>query len=323
MNNLIEIAKEVISIEREAINDLEKKLDDSFVKACEILYNCKGKVVVTGIGKSGIIGQKIASTLASTGTPAFFMHPAEGLHGDLGVLSRNDVVIAISNSGQSEEILKILPIIKRFGVKLIVMTGKKRSTLAKAGDVVLDIGVKKEACPLNLAPTASTTVTLVLGDALAVALIKLRGFSENDFAIRHPGGTLGRRLLLKVSDIMHEGNDIPLVLEDTLMKDTIYEISSKKLGITGVISDKGDLIGVITDGDLRRALEKHHDILNRKAGEIMTRNPKWILKDELAAKALETMERYSITSLFVFEKEGAKKPVGIIHLHDLLKAGVV
>lgn len=323
MVNLLEIAKEVIDIEKDAITDLEKKLDESFVKACEILYNCKGKVVVTGIGKSGIIGQKIASTLASTGTPAFFMHPAEGLHGDLGVLSRNDVVIAISNSGQSEEIIKILPIIKRFGVKLIVMTGKKRSVLAKAGDVVLDIGVKKEACPLNLAPTASTTVTLVLGDALAVALIKLRGFSEDDFAIRHPGGALGRRLLLKVSDIMHEGKDIPLVSDETLMKDTIYEISSKKLGITGVISDKGDLIGVITDGDLRRALEKYHDILNRKAGEIMTRNPKWILKDELAAKALETMERYSITSLFVFEKEEIKKPVGIVHLHDLLKAGVV
>lgn len=323
MINLLEVAKEVINIERDAITDLEKRLDESFVKACEILYNCKGKVVVTGIGKSGIIGQKIASTLASTGTPAFFMHPAEGLHGDLGVLSRNDVVIAISNSGQSEEIVKILPIIKRFGVKLIVMTGKKRSVLAKAGDVVLDIGVKKEACPLNLAPTASTTVTLVLGDALAVALIKLRGFSEDDFAIRHPGGALGRRLLLKVSDIMHQGKDIPLVNENTLMKDTIYEITSKKLGITGVISENGDLIGVITDGDLRRALEKYRDILSKKAGEIMTKNPKWILKDELAAKALETMERYSITSLFVFEKESIRKPVGIIHLHDLLKAGVV
>lgn len=323
MINLLEVAKEVINIERDAITDLEKRLDESFVKACEILYNCKGKVVVTGIGKSGIIGQKIASTLASTGTPAFFMHPAEGLHGDLGVLSRNDVVIAISNSGQSEEIVKILPIIKRFGVKLIVMTGKKRSVLAKAGDVVLDIGVKKEACPLNLAPTASTTVTLVLGDALAVALIKLRGFSEDDFAIRHPGGALGRRLLLKVSDIMHQGKDIPLVNENTLMKDTIYEITSKKLGITGVISEDGDLIGVITDGDLRRALEKYRDILSKKAGEIMTKNPKWILKDELAAKALETMERYSITSLFVFEKENIRKPVGIIHLHDLLKAGVV
>lgn len=323
MINLLEVAKEVINIERDAITDLEKRLDKSFVKACEILYNCKGKVVVTGIGKSGIIGQKIASTLASTGTPAFFMHPAEGLHGDLGVLSRNDVVIAISNSGQSEEIVKILPIIKRFGVKLIVMTGKKRSVLAKAGDVVLDIGVKKEACPLNLAPTASTTVTLVLGDALAVALIKLRGFSEDDFAIRHPGGALGRRLLLKVSDIMHQGKDIPLVNENTLMKDTIYEITSKKLGITGVISENGDLIGVITDGDLRRALEKYRDILSKKAGEIMTKNPKWILKDELAAKALETMERYSITSLFVFEKESIRKPVGIIHLHDLLKAGVV
>jgi arabinose-5-phosphate isomerase len=323
MIDLLEVAKEVIKIEIDAISDLEKRLDDSFIKACDILYNCKGKVVVTGIGKSGIIGQKIASTLASTGTPAFFMHPAEGMHGDLGVLSRSDVVIAISNSGQSEEILKILPIIKRFGVKLIVMTGKKRSALAKAGDVVLDISVKKEACPLNLAPTASTTVTLVLGDALAVALIKLRGFNENDFAIRHPGGALGRRLLLRVSDLMHEGENIPLVRENTSMREVIYEITSKKLGVTGVVGDNGELIGVITDGDLRRALEKFEDLLNRKAYEIMTKNPKWILKDELAAKALETMERYSITSLFVFDKEPNRKPVGIIHLHDLLKAGVV
>ncbi len=323
MIDLLEVAREVIKIEMDAISDLEKRLDASFIKACEILYNCKGKVVVTGIGKSGIIGQKIASTLASTGTPAFFMHPAEGMHGDLGVLSRNDVVIAISNSGQSEEILKILPIIKRFGVKLIVMTGKKRSALAKAGDVVLDISVKKEACPLNLAPTASTTATLVLGDALAVALIKLRGFSENDFAIRHPGGSLGRRLLLKVSDLMHEGENIPLVHENTSMREVIYEITSKKLGVTGVVADNGELIGVITDGDLRRALEKFEDLLNRKAYEIMTKNPKWILKDELAAKALETMERYSITSLFVFDKDSNRKPVGIIHLHDLLKAGVV
>jgi arabinose-5-phosphate isomerase len=323
MIDLLEVAKEVIRIEIDAISDLEKKLDDSFIKACYILYNCKGKVVVTGIGKSGIIGQKIASTLASTGTPAFFMHPAEGMHGDLGVLSRSDVVIAISNSGQSEEILKILPIIKRFGVKLIVMTGKKRSALAKAGDVVLDISVKKEACPLNLAPTASTTVTLVLGDALAVALIKLRGFNEKDFAIRHPGGALGRRLLLRVSDLMHEGENIPLVRENTSMREVIYEITSKKLGVTGVVGDNGELIGVITDGDLRRALEKFEDLLNRKAYEIMTKNPKWILKDELAAKALETMERYSITSLFVFDKEPNRKPVGIIHLHDLLKAGVV
>lgn len=323
MTELVKIAKEVIEIEKEAIEDLMNKLDENFEKACKLLYDCKGKVVVTGIGKSGIIGQKIASTLASTGTPAFFMHPAEGLHGDLGVLSRNDIVIAISNSGQSEEIIKILPIIKRFGVKLIVLTGKKRSSLAKAGDVVLDIGVKKEACPLNLAPTASTTVTLVLGDALAVALIKMRGFSESDFAIRHPGGTLGRRLLLKVSDVMHSGENIPLVSDNMLMKDALFEITSKKLGVTGVISENRELIGVITDGDLRRALEKFPDLLSRKVTDIMTKNPKWILKNELAAKAIDMMERFSITSLFVFENEDDKKPVGIVHLHDLLKAGVV
>lgn len=320
---LIEMAKEVIKTELEAVEELLNRIDKSFEDACNILFECKGKVIVTGIGKSGIIGQKIAATLASTGTPSFFMHPAEGLHGDLGVISKKDVVIAISNSGTSEEIVKLMPILKRLGVKIVVMTGKKRSTLAKAGDVVLDISVKKEACPFNLAPTASTTVTLVLGDALAVCLIKKRGFSEEDFALRHPGGALGKRLLLKVSDLMHTGNEIPVVKEDIMMKDALFEITSKKLGFTGVLDDKGNVIGIITDGDLRRALARFSNVLDLYAKDIMTLNPKWITKDELAAKALQVMESYSITSLFVYDNEKNKKLVGVLHLHDLLKAGVV
>lgn len=320
---LIDTAKEVIDIEISALEDLKNKIDKNFEKACNILFECKGKVVVTGIGKSGIIGQKIAATFASTGTPAFFMHPSEGLHGDLGMLAKNDVVLAISNSGETEELIKILPIIKRMGNSLIVMTGRKKSSLAKAGDVVLDIGVKKEACPLNLAPTASTTTTLALGDALAVALIKMRGFKEEDFAFRHPAGALGRKLFFKVADLMHKGEDIPLVNEKTNMKDTIYVISSKKLGTTGVIDDSGRLVGIITDGDLRRAIEKYENIFKMKASDIMTKNPKWIIKDELAVKALQIMESYSITTLFVFEKPENTVPIGIIHLHDILKAGIV
>ncbi len=320
---LIETAKEVIKIELQAVEELLNKIDKSFEDACKIFYECKGKVIVTGIGKSGIIGQKIAATLASTGTPAFFMHPAEGLHGDLGVISKKDVVLAISNSGASEEVVKLLPIFKRLGVKIVVMTGKKRSVLAKAGDVVLDISVKKEACPFNLAPTASTTVTLVLGDAIAVALIKMRGFKEEDFALRHPGGSLGKRLLLKVFDLMHTGDEIPLVRHDILMKNALFEITSKKLGCTGVLDSEGKLIGIITDGDLRRALAKYQDVLNKAAHELMTQNPKWITKDELAAKALQIMENYSITSLFVFDTDKKDSLVGIIHLHDILKAGIV
>lgn len=320
---LLETAKEVIRIEKEAVAALENRIDASFEEACKIFYECKGKVVVTGIGKSGIIGQKIAATLASTGTPAFFMHPAEGLHGDLGALTKKDVVLAISNSGSSEEIVRLLPIIKRMGVKLVVMTGKKRSSLGRAGDAALDVSVKKEACPLNLAPTASTTVTLVMGDAIAVALMKMRGFNEEDFGLRHPGGSLGKRLILKVSDLMHIGDAVPLVKADVLMKEAVFEITSKKFGVAGVLDDKGSLAGIITDGDLRRALEKFPDILNRKAHEIMTADPRWIARNELAAKALQVMETYSITSLFVYEDMKKEELVGIVHLHDLLKAGVV
>ncbi len=317
---VIEQAKKVLKIEAEAISALTERINDSFIKAVDLICSCKGKVVVTGVGKSGLIGQKIASTLASTGTPSFFMHPAEGIHGDLGMLSRDDVVIAISNSGESDEVSQILTVVKRMGLPMIAMTGNLNSTLAKAGDTLLDISVKEEACPLGLAPTASTTATLAMGDALAVAALDKRGFKKEDFALLHPGGTLGKRLLLRVSDVMHKGKDLPLVKEETLMKEALFEITSKRLGITGVMDSKGMLTGSITDGDLRRAMEKGLDILNKKASDIMTGNPKRIGTDALAAEALQKMEQHSITSLFVMDGE---KITGIVHLHDLLKAGVV
>ena len=310
----------MLKIEAEAISSLIGRIDDSFVKAVDLVYSCQGKVIVIGVGKSGLIGQKIASTLASTGTPSFFMHPAEGIHGDLGMLSKGDLLIAISNSGESDEVSQILPVVKRMGLPLIAMTGNLSSTLAKAGDAVINISVKEEACPLGLAPTASTTATLAMGDALAVAVLDKRGFEKEDFALIHPGGTLGKRLLLRVSDLMHAGNAIPLVKEDILMKEALFEITSKRLGVTGVVDDKGFMTGAITDGDLRRAMEKGIDILQSKASDIMTRNPKKITVDALAAEALQKMEQHSITSLFVMDGE---KVAGVVHLHDLLKAGVV
>jgi arabinose-5-phosphate isomerase len=321
--NVVEEAKRVLRVEANSILDLAEWIDENFSQAVELLYRCKGRIVLMGMGKSGLVGRKIASTFASTGTPAFFIHPAEGVNGDFGMLAKDDVVMAISNSGETRELLEALPLIKRYGNRLITLTGNLKSTLAKAGDVSLDIHVKEEACPLGLAPTASTTTTLALGDALAVVLMEKRGFNEKDFALLHPGGTLGKRLLLKVEDLMHVGKAFPMVSEKTLMKEAIFEITSKRLGVTGVCNQEGHLIGVITDGDLRRALEKFSDLLNRTAYEVMTRNPKWIERDALAAKAVQRMEEYSITSLFVFNNAGDKVPVGIIHLHDLLKAGVV
>lgn len=276
-----------------------------------------------GMGKSGLVGRKIASTFASTGTPSFFLHPAEGLNGDFGMLAKEDLIIAISNSGETRELLEVLPLIKRYGNRLITLTGHVNSTLSKAADVNLDIHVKEEACPLGLAPTSSTTATLALGDALAIALMGKRDFKKEDFAMLHPGGVLGKRLLLKVEDLMHVGNAFPKVSAKTLMKDAIFEITSKRLGVTAVCNPEGHLVGVITDGDLRRALEKFSDLFNREASEVMTKNPKWIEKDALAAQAVQRMEEFSITSLFVFNQAGEKIPVGIIHLHDLLKAGVV
>jgi len=316
-------AKRVLRVEAQSIIDLAERIDDNFLQAVELLYHCRGKVVVMGMGKSGLVGRKIASTFASTGTPAFFLHPAEGLNGDFGMLAKDDVVIAISNSGETREISEALPLIKRYGNRLVALTGNPNSTLAKAGDVCLNIHVKEEACPFGLAPTASTTTTLALGDALAVALMQMRGFEEKDFAILHPGGALGKRLLLKVEDLMHVGKALPMVAEKTLMKNAIFEITSKRLGVTGVCNSEGHLVGVITDGDLRRALEKFSDLFDREASEVMTKNPKWIEKNALAAQAVQRMEEYSITSLFISNKTGDKVPVGIIHLHDLLKAGVV
>lgn len=319
---ILEEAKRVIRVEAEALHAMADRIDGEFERSVELILSSKGRVVVTGMGKSGLIGLKIASTMASTGTPAFFLHPAEGIHGDLGMIMKGDVVIALSNSGETEELLRILPVIKRLGASLIAMTGNPVSTLARSGDVVLDISVKEEACPLGLAPTASTTATLAMGDALAVSLLLQRGFSAEDFALFHPGGALGKKLLLTVSDMMHTGEDIPLVQEETLMREALFVITAKKLGITGVLDSDGKLVGVITDGDLRRALERGVDIINQSAAELMSKNPKRIRSTELAARALQQMEQFSITTLFVFDDVKSDAPVGVVHLHDLLKAGI-
>ncbi|MGE4580572.1 MAG: SIS domain-containing protein [Desulfuromonadales bacterium] len=323
MTKILETAQRVLHTEADAVQRLVDRLDDQFVKAVHMILSCSGRLVISGMGKSGLICQKIASTMASTGTPALFLHPAEGIHGDLGMLMKGDVVLAVSNSGETEEILRILPVIKRMGLPLIAMSGNARSSLARAGDVFLDISVREEACPLGLAPTASTTATLAMGDALAVALLIERGFREEDFALFHPGGALGKKLLLRVEDLMHTGVDIPMVVKNTPLKEALFEITSKKLGITGVADDQGALVGVFTDGDLRRSIEKGLDVLNQPIENLMNANPKRILRSNLAAKAVQRMEEYSITSLFVFEDENSKVPVGIIHLHDLLKSGVV
>ncbi|GLI36713.1 KpsF/GutQ family sugar-phosphate isomerase [Geobacter hydrogenophilus] len=319
---IIEEARKVIRIEADALMALADSINGEFEQAVRRILSTKGRVVVTGMGKSGLIGQKIASTMASTGTPAFFLHPAEGIHGDLGMIMKGDVVIAISNSGETDEVVRILPIIKRLGASLISMSGNPKSSLAKAGDVFLDISVKEEACPLGLAPTASTTATLAMGDALAVALLLERGFRPEDFALFHPGGSLGKKLLLTVGDLMHAGDAVPIVTSDTPMRDALFVITSKGLGVTGVVDRGGALLGVITDGDLRRALSKGLAVLELPAGELMSRNPKRIRRGELAAKALQLMEQYSITSLFVFEGDDDAQPMGVIHLHDLLKAGL-
>lgn len=321
----IDQAKRVLRIEADAVAALINRVDERFERAVDMIMKCTGRVVVTGMGKSGLIGKKIAATLASTGTPALFLHPAEGIHGDLGMVTRGDTVIALSNSGETEEIARMLPSLKRIGIKIIALTGNTESTLAKNSDVVIDVGVQEEACPLGLAPTASTTATLAMGDALAVALLDKRGFKEEDFACFHPGGALGKRLLLRVKDIMHTGDAVPAVSEETMIKDAIYEISSKKMGVTSVLNSSGRLVGVISDGDLRRWMEKTEksgeNLLAKKAGDIMTKNPKVIGQDALAAEAVAVMENSSITCLIVTKPDG--RPEGVIHLHDLLKAGVV
>lgn len=318
---IIKNGRQTFEIEIEAMKRAMNSLDDSFAKAVEIILGCKGRVVVIGMGKSGLIGKKIAATLASTGTPAFFMHPAEGMHGDLGMLVKGDVVIGISNSGETEEMKVLLPLIKRLGSKLIAIVGKKDSTLGRESDCILDASIEKEACPLNLAPTASTTVALALGDALAVALVECRGFKAEDFAMFHPSGSLGKRLLTTVDDLMHKGNEVPKVYESNTVEKAVQEINEKRFGCTAVMNDKNELTGIITDGDLRRALTKYNTVQNLKVSDIMTHNPKMIKKHELAAKALHIMEEYKISSLFIIDNN--KTPEGILHFQDLLKYGLV
>ena len=317
----LDVGRRVLDIEARAVQALIQRLDGGFSDAVDLLYDCKGKVVVSGMGKSGLIGQKIAATMASTGTPSFFLHPAEGLHGDLGMLARGDLLIAISNSGETQEILQLLPFMERMGIAVVAIVGRMGSTLAKNSAVALDVSVAEEACPMGLAPTASTTATLAMGDALAVALLEKRGFKEQDFAQFHPGGTLGRRLLVKVRDVMHAGAELPQVQETVLASVAILEMSAKKLGMTTVVDRAGALLGVITDGDLRRFLQQGGDFSKITAGSLASRRPKLIGPDELAAKAVEMMERYSITTLVV--ADNAKRIVGVVHLHDLLKHGIV
>jgi arabinose-5-phosphate isomerase len=322
MTDYIQQARDILKIESDAVNALIDRIDEAFVEAIDMMHSCCGKVIVTGMGKSGLIGKKIAATLASTGTPALFLNPAEGSHGDVGMVSKSDVVLAISNSGGTEEIVRLLPTLKRLDIKIIALVGNIKSQLSNISDVVLDVSVDKEACPMGLAPTASTTAALAMGDALAITLLNKRGFTEEDFALFHPGGNLGRRLLLLVEDLMHSGNDVPLVALDTTVKEAIIEISSKRLGITAVTNIDGTLQGVITDGDLRRGLEKWGEgFFSMTTGEVMTHLPKTIKKKMLAAKALAIMEKYSITVIMVTNDENEID--GVIHLHDLLKAGIV
>jgi len=318
---LCEIAKSVISIELEAIQALMPRIDTHFASACEIILACKGRVVVLGMGKSGHIGRKIAATLASTGTTAFFVHPGEANHGDMGMITPRDVVLVISNSGETPELLNILPLIKRLGVPLLVMSGKPTSTLAKEASINLNIAVRKEACPLGLAPTSSTTATLVMGDALAIALLEAKGFTSEDFARVHPGGLLGRRLLLHVQDIMHAGNEMPIVQEDCQLDEALMEITKKSLGMTIVVNAQGHLAGIFTDGDLRRTLDQDHDIHATKISKVMTRNCKTISPKLLAAEALQIMQQNKITALVAVDDN--QQPIGVLHMHDLLRAGVL
>lgn len=319
---IIDEAKRVLRVEADAVLRMAERLGGEFERAAEILNQCRGRVIVTGMGKSGLVGKKIAATLASTGTPAFFLHPAEACHGDLGTVTGEDVILAISNSGETEEIIGLIPYLKRFDVKLISMTGKGVSTLSRASDVTLDIGVREEACPMGIVPTASTTAALAMGDALAVVLLTMKGFREEDFAAFHPKGSLGKKLLIRVSDLMHSGEGVPMVRPETPMTETVIEMSSKRLGVTTVVDEGGRLKGVITDGDLRRGIEKwSNKFFEMKAEEVMIKDPKTIQADALAAKALAVMERHSITSLVVPDGDG--RLMGIIHLHDILRQGIV
>ncbi|MCB1722067.1 MAG: KpsF/GutQ family sugar-phosphate isomerase [Chromatiaceae bacterium] len=322
--NAVELRKSgvsVIGIEADAVRALEQRIDDAFVRACEYMHACQGRIVVTGMGKSGHIANKIAATLASTGSPAFFVHPGEASHGDLGMITPNDVVLALSNSGETSEIVTIVPLIKRMGAPLVSMTGKPASTLAREANVNLDVSVAKEACPLDLAPTASTTAALVMGDALAIALLEARGFTAEDFAMSHPGGSLGRRLLLHVHDIMHKGDAIPAVRRDAPVRDALMEMTAKGLGMTAVVDADGRALGVFTDGDLRRCLDRGLDVRNATVADVMTPGGKRIAPDRLAAEALNLMEEKKINALLVIDAND--QLCGALNMHDLLRAGVV
>jgi arabinose-5-phosphate isomerase len=316
----LESAQRTIAIERDAVSSLLARLDDSFARACELLLACRGRVVVTGMGKSGHIGTKIAATLASTGTPAMFVHPGEASHGDMGMITAQDAVIALSNSGSTAEVVTLLPLLKRLDVPLISMTGSRDSVLARAADVDLDVGVDTEACPLGLAPTSSTTVALVMGDALAIALLEARGFTAEDFAFSHPGGALGRKLLLKVADVMREGEDVPKVAPAVPLMEALLVISRKGLGMTTVVDAEGRLLGVFTDGDLRRAIDHGVDIHSAPIGDLMTRHCKTARAGMLAAEAMAIMDNFKISALAVVDDQ--HRPIGALHVHDLLRAGL-
>lgn len=318
--SILSWAKEVFEIESHSIMGLTPKLGDEFCEAIELLYNCRGRVIVCGMGKSGLIGQKIAATLSSTGTPAYFLHPAESTHGDSGILTRDDVMIGISNSGETSELMQVLPIVKRLGIPLIAMSGKRESTLGIRSEVFLDISVEKEACPLGKAPTASTTATLAMGDALAICLLKKRGFTQEDFLFFHPSGALGRGMLYMVEELMHKGDELPVVSMNEAFASSLKEISDKRLGCAVIVDESGRTCGILTDGDIRRTLLKNQMSPELKVKDVMTQNPKILNPKELAAKALRIMEDNSITSLIVNDENG--KPIGLLHIHNLLKAGV-
>ena len=315
------IAKRVLTIERDALSALIKKLDGNFEKAVNAAYRIKGRVIVTGMGKPGFIAQKISATLSSTGTPSLYLHPAEGLHGDLGRVTRDDLVLVLSNSGETEEIVKILPIVRKIGAKLIAMTGNPKSTLAGVADYNIDVSVKREACPLGLAPTTSTTAMLAMGDALAVALLEKKGFKEKDFAFYHPGGILGKRLILKVSDIMRKGRENPIVRDSTLVKKVLVAITRSRAGSASVVDGKGKLVGIFTDGDLRRHLETEPDLINKKVRSVMTKAPTAIKADRLAAEAFDILRSKKIDELPVVDDR--YRPIGLLDVQDLLKAGLV
>jgi len=319
----LEIAKELIRAEAAAIASLEKRIDDNFTKAVETLYQTRGKVVVTGVGKSGLIGRKIAATLASTGTPGFFIHAYEAGHGDLGSIGKHDAIILISNSGETNEVIYLLPYLKKINIPIIGFVGNKESSLARKCDLVIDTGVSAEACPMGIVPTASTVVTLAMGDALAIALMNKRRFKELDFAGLHPGGSLGRRLLTTVRDLMHTEEEIPLASVSDTMKQILFTMTSKGLGVVGILDNTDNLVGVITDGDLRRGLEHSDDFLKLKPEDVMTENPKFIGADTLAIDALYKMEEYAVTNLFVYREGKSGKPDGIIHIHDILRYGIM